>query len=83
MGIYLKSDCLRRVHTPPLWGVIKGVDPETDTLPKQPYPVRSAAGLVDLLCVTNSIPIVINVAAINASNISSIIVTVDIDKFTF
>ncbi|GHV13189.1 hypothetical protein FACS189491_07740 [Spirochaetia bacterium] len=41
------SDCLRRVHTPPLWGVINGVDPETDTLPKQPYPVRSAAGLVD------------------------------------
>ncbi|GHV10564.1 diaminopimelate epimerase [Spirochaetia bacterium] len=40
-------DCLRRVHTPPLWGVIKGMDPETDTLPKQPYPIRSAAGLVD------------------------------------
>ena len=47
-------DCMRRVHTQEpafrrgsLWGVIKGMDPETNTLPKQPYPVRSAAGLVD------------------------------------
>ena len=43
----INIDCLRRVHTPPLWGVIKGMDPETDTLPEQPYPDRSAAGLVD------------------------------------
>jgi hypothetical protein len=40
-------DCLRRVHTPPLLGEIKGMYPETNTLPKQPYLVRSAAGLVD------------------------------------
>ncbi|MDR2942849.1 MAG: hypothetical protein LBV17_09690 [Treponema sp.] len=48
-------DCIRRVHTPPIWGVSKnvpltryvGMYPETNTLPKQPYPVRSAAGLVD------------------------------------
>ena len=40
-------DCLRRVHTPPLWGDKKGMNPETNTLPKQPYPDRSAAGLVD------------------------------------
>jgi protein phosphatase len=33
------SDCIRRVYT-------KGMYPETNTLPKQPY-VRSAAGLVD------------------------------------
>jgi hypothetical protein len=42
-------DCMRRVHTPPLWGVKKGMYPETNTLPKQPDPVRSAAGLVDYL----------------------------------
>ncbi|MDR0442744.1 MAG: zinc dependent phospholipase C family protein [Treponema sp.] len=42
-------DCMRRVHTPPLWGETKGMNPETNTLPKQPYPVRSAAGLVDLV----------------------------------
>ncbi|MCL2066383.1 MAG: radical SAM protein [Treponema sp.] len=56
-----KLDCMRRVHqegnlrrscgsvevTPPLWGDIKGMNPEANTLPKQPYPVRSAAGLVD------------------------------------
>jgi len=41
------NDCMRRVHTPPLWGETKGMYPETNTLPKQPYPVRSAAGLVD------------------------------------
>ena len=47
---YMKFiDCMRRVHTPPLWGVIKGMNPETNTLPKQPYPVRSATGLVDFL----------------------------------
>jgi phosphoglucomutase len=40
-------DCMRRVHTPPLLGEKKGMYPETNTLPKQPYPVRSAAGLVD------------------------------------
>jgi len=34
-------DCMRRVHT-------GGMYPETNTLPKQPYPVRSAAGLVDM-----------------------------------
>jgi CheY-like chemotaxis protein len=41
-------DCMRRVHTPPLWGVKKGMYPESNTSPKQPYPVRSAAGLVVL-----------------------------------
>jgi hypothetical protein len=45
--ITLSVDCMRRVHTPPPWGDIKGMYPETNTLPKQPYPVRSAAGLVD------------------------------------
>jgi hypothetical protein len=47
--IYIPVDSMRRVQTPPLWGDIKGMYPETDTLPKQPYPVRSAAGLVDCL----------------------------------
>jgi ABC-type glycerol-3-phosphate transport system substrate-binding protein len=49
-------DCMRRVHTKNplargnLWGVKKGMYPEAlYTLPKQPYPVRSAAGLVDLV----------------------------------
>jgi hypothetical protein len=28
-------DCMRRVHTPLLWGVKKGMYPETNTLPKQ------------------------------------------------
>jgi len=45
-------DCMRRVHTSPSWGDTKGMYPETDTLPKQPHPVRSAAGLVDYI-VTN------------------------------
>jgi hypothetical protein len=47
-------DCLRRVHTPraPLsageaCGGTEGMYPESNTLPKQPYPDRSAAGLVD------------------------------------
>jgi len=41
-------DCMRRIHTPPLWGETKGMYPETNSLHKQPYPGRSAAGLVDL-----------------------------------
>jgi hypothetical protein len=41
-------DCLRRVHTPAACGGTKGMYPESNTLPKQPYPDRSAAGLVDL-----------------------------------
>jgi hypothetical protein len=40
-------DCLRRVHTPAPWGETKGMYPESNTLPEQPYPDRSAAGLVD------------------------------------
>jgi beta-glucosidase len=39
---------MRGVHTPPLWGETKGMYPETDSLPKQPYPVRFAVGLVDI-----------------------------------
>ncbi|GHV88306.1 B12-binding domain-containing radical SAM protein [Spirochaetia bacterium] len=54
-------DCMRRVHTPPLWGVIKGMDPETNTLPKQPYPGRSAAGLVDSLRGSDTVDGVISV----------------------
>ncbi|MDR0315536.1 MAG: UvrD-helicase domain-containing protein, partial [Treponema sp.] len=42
-----KFDCMRRVHTPSLRDETEGMYPETNTLPKQPYPVRSAAGLVD------------------------------------
>jgi BirA family biotin operon repressor/biotin-[acetyl-CoA-carboxylase] ligase len=47
------ADCMRRVHTQELatrgslWGETKGMNPETNTLPKQPYPDRSEAGLVD------------------------------------
>jgi hypothetical protein len=40
-------DCMRRVYTPPLWGIEKGIYPETNTLPKQPCTVRTAAKLVD------------------------------------
>jgi signal transduction histidine kinase/CheY-like chemotaxis protein len=46
-------DCLRRVHTQEpacaeeACGGTKGMYPESNTLPKQPYPDRSAAGLVD------------------------------------
>ena len=43
----LPMDCMRRVHTPPVRAKKKGMYPETNTLPKQPYPVRYAAGLVD------------------------------------
>jgi DNA-binding LacI/PurR family transcriptional regulator len=45
-------DCMRRVHTPPLCGVLKGMYPETNTLPEQ-HTRGSAAGYVDfpgLLC---------------------------------
>ena len=49
VSVTYRDDCMRMVHTPPLWGVKKGMYPETNTLPKQPYPVRSAAGLVDLI----------------------------------
>ena len=48
-GIIL-FDCVRRVHTQELatrgylWGEKKGMNHETNTLPKQLYPVRSAAG---------------------------------------
>ncbi|GHV81789.1 hypothetical protein AGMMS49991_03470 [Spirochaetia bacterium] len=45
MGLSSNVDCMRRVHTPPLWGDIKGMDPETNTLLKQPYPGRSALNL--------------------------------------
>ncbi|GHV95424.1 hypothetical protein AGMMS50293_17440 [Spirochaetia bacterium] len=60
-------DCLRRVHTQEpatrgsLWGVKKGMYPETNTLPKQPYPVRSASpaqrvlGLVDFIAMKDGI----------------------------
>jgi hypothetical protein len=41
-------DCLRRVHTPAACGGTEGLYPESNTLSIQPYPVRSAAGLVDL-----------------------------------
>jgi hypothetical protein len=40
-------DSLRRVHTPAPWGGSKGMYPESNTLREQPYPVRSAVGLVD------------------------------------
>jgi hypothetical protein len=30
-----------------LWGGYKGIKPESNTFREQPYPVRSAAGLVD------------------------------------
>jgi predicted AAA+ superfamily ATPase len=45
---HLSYDCMRRVHTPPRRGETKGMYPETNTLPKHPYPVRSATGLGDL-----------------------------------
>ncbi|MDR1972188.1 MAG: hypothetical protein LBQ46_09740, partial [Treponema sp.] len=41
-----RFDCLRRVHTPAACGGTKGMYPESNTLPKQPYPDRSAVGLV-------------------------------------
>jgi hypothetical protein len=41
-GFRHEHDCMRRVHTPPRRGVKKSMYPETNTLPKQPYPVRSA-----------------------------------------
>jgi hypothetical protein len=47
-------DSLRRVHTPAPWGGIKGMYPESNTLEEQPYPVRSAARLVDFLQAINS-----------------------------
>ncbi|MDR2941384.1 MAG: hypothetical protein LBV17_02190, partial [Treponema sp.] len=51
----------------PLWGVSKnvpltryvGMYPETNTLPKQPYPVRSAAGLVDFFTANQRKPRVV------------------------
>jgi hypothetical protein len=54
-----RFDCLRRVHTQEPayagepWGETKGMYPESNTLPEQPYPDRSAAGLVDWLCLFN------------------------------
>jgi hypothetical protein len=48
-----QPDCLRRVHTQDpacageACGGTKDMYPESNTLPKQPYPDRSAAGLVD------------------------------------
>jgi hypothetical protein len=52
--IIVAVDCMRRVHTQPatrdgLWGEKRGMYPESNTLPKQPYPDRSAAGMVDFL----------------------------------
>jgi hypothetical protein len=47
--VYRQDDCLRRVHIPAPWGSTKGMYPESNTLLKQPYPVRSAVGLVDSL----------------------------------
>ncbi|MDR1949381.1 MAG: hypothetical protein LBQ38_08315 [Spirochaetaceae bacterium] len=49
-------DCLRRVHTPAACGGTKGMYPESNTLPKQPYPaepkVRALrAGLVDFTAI--------------------------------
>ena len=44
---YTDFDCMRGVHTPPIWGVKRGMYPESNSLPEQPYPVCSAAGLVD------------------------------------
>jgi hypothetical protein len=55
-------DCMRRVHTQELatrgspWGETEGMYPETNTLPKQPYPDRSAAGLVDCFLYTGGYP---------------------------
>ena len=42
-------DSWRGFHTPPLWGGYKGMKPESNTFQEQPYPVRSAAGLVDFV----------------------------------
>jgi signal peptidase II len=41
-------DCMRRVHTPPLWGVKKGMYPETNTLPKQ-HTSRLCREVVDFM----------------------------------
>jgi hypothetical protein len=41
-----KPDCLRRVR--PLAAVLRVCTLKSNTLPKQPYPDRSAAGLIDL-----------------------------------
>jgi tRNA dimethylallyltransferase len=48
----IRLDCMRRVHTPPPWGDIKGMYPEALCLTKTTIPRRtagsnSAAGLVD------------------------------------
>jgi hypothetical protein len=45
---FVGIDSMRRVHTPLLCSEKKGMYPDANTLPKQPYLVRSAAGLVDL-----------------------------------
>jgi len=37
----------RGFHIPSSWGDHKGMKPESNTFQEQPYPVRSAAGLVD------------------------------------
>ena len=43
----MKTDSWRGFHTPRLCRGYKGMKPESDTFREQPYPVRSAAGLVD------------------------------------
>jgi hypothetical protein len=46
--------------------------PETNTLPKQPYPVRSAAGLVDLPVVMRLLSVLSGSLTISDQNLQDI-----------
>ena len=70
----------RGFNTPPLCGGHKGIKPETNTFKEQPYPDRSAAGLVDL---SHSLELADSIIAATALEYHEVLLTANEKHYGF